>query len=188
MLYGFVISFTYFVLESMKSFIDEIFDMNINVIWIGKIMIGLSWIFRNRNVCSNGSFVTCSKNREVRFHVSHSWLSYPGHSHNNNYLCHHPYFRKESLGRRCLYAQYKHMVNNDWVCNLLLWRHWRCSSDYRSNWRSKEISQNTVGSDAYKPDPLYRIWRILPLCLWQWAWWKAFNHNESSLRSNSLDN
>lgn len=36
--YGFVISFTYFVLDSMKSVIDEIFDMDINVIWIGKII------------------------------------------------------------------------------------------------------------------------------------------------------
>lgn len=44
MQYGFVISFTYFVLESMKSVVDEIFDIEINVIYIGRMPLLLSLI------------------------------------------------------------------------------------------------------------------------------------------------
>lgn len=42
MQYGFVISFTYFVLESLKSVVDEIFETDIKVVYIGLIAFGIT--------------------------------------------------------------------------------------------------------------------------------------------------
>jgi proton-coupled amino acid transporter len=35
MLYGFIISLNYFILENLKSVVDEIFVIDINILWIG---------------------------------------------------------------------------------------------------------------------------------------------------------